>query len=453
MPNYLTELSPDNNTHVYQIKDKEAAPIDLLKDTVGWVGKNLLSKSLDEIKAINTSGTWSGNVYTHNSISYTLVVNSDGYITEVSVSGTASGNAELRLLQNFELEDGKEYILSGCIGGGDSTYKISLNQYYSGASHFSNCTNGDKSFVYNIASKGSNNIAISVLNGTPAMSNVKFYPMLRKADIADGTFEPYHESVEQCKFDRAEQRVLGAKNLLPVNKLRATRTYAGVTLTNNSDGTFSISGTANANANIDITQQLSLANGQYRFSLSESNISGLRVEGNGGVQIVSSFNTEANEVSFDATSTYTYYILQFCVKNGVSYNLTIHPMLRLASDPDDTYVPYAMTNRELTELATTQESAVTNIISGATIGDAGNHLIKVGKVVTLTLRLDGVTVSAWGTDICVIPEGYRPKYNIRALNISDLNLQPLQINNSGSIKSAVNISNSTVYIHTTWITS
>lgn len=41
MPNYLTELSPDNNSHVYQIKDKEATPIDLLKDTVGWVGKNI----------------------------------------------------------------------------------------------------------------------------------------------------------------------------------------------------------------------------------------------------------------------------------------------------------------------------------------------------------------------------------------------------------------------------
>ena len=43
-------------------------------------------------------------------------------------------------------------------------------------------------------------------------------------------------------------------------------------------------------------------------------------------------------------------MVQIVVKNGASIsNLTFKPMLRLASDPDDTYQPYAMTNRELTE--------------------------------------------------------------------------------------------------------
>ena len=72
MPNYLTELSPDNNAHVYQIKDKEAAPIDLLKDTVGWVGKNLNnSKYVTE---------------TSNAVTFTANNNHS-----ISVNGTATG--------------------------------------------------------------------------------------------------------------------------------------------------------------------------------------------------------------------------------------------------------------------------------------------------------------------------------------------------------------------------
>ena len=40
------------------------------------------------------------------------------------------------------------------------------------------------------------------------------------------------------------------------------------------------------------------------------------------------------------------------VRSGTTLsNAMVYPMIRLASDPDDTYVPYAMTNRELTEKA------------------------------------------------------------------------------------------------------
>lgn len=98
------------------------------------------------------------------------------------------------------------------------------------------------------------------------------------------------------------------------------------------------------------------------------------------------------------------------------------------------------------------ESAVTDIVTGASVGDAGNHLIKVGKVVTLTLRLNSVTLTAWDADLCMIPEGYRPKYNLRALNLFTNSVQALQINSSGSVKSTSDLSNATVYLHATWIT-
>ena len=43
-------------------------------------------------------------------------------------------------------------------------------------------------------------------------------------------------------------------------------------------------------------------------------------------------------------------MIEKTLANGQTVNnLVFYPMLRLASDPDDTYQPYAMTNRELTE--------------------------------------------------------------------------------------------------------
>ena len=44
-------------------------------------------------------------------------------------------------------------------------------------------------------------------------------------------------------------------------------------------------------------------------------------------------------------------------------NDVFYPMLRLASDPDDTYVPYVMTNKELTEKVAPFDFAVLNLTS------------------------------------------------------------------------------------------
>jgi hypothetical protein len=59
----------------------------------------------------------------------------------------------------------------------------------------------------------------------------------------------------------------------------------------------------------------------------------------------------SGEVEFAIdTSRYDGIKVGITVRNGVTLsNFLVKPMIRLASDPDDTYQPYAMTNRELTE--------------------------------------------------------------------------------------------------------
>ena len=85
--------------------------------------KNILPFDLADIKALNTNGTWAGNVYTYRGVAFT--VNSDGTI---SATGTATGgNASIKIFaasSNYEML-GKEVVLTGCpSGGGASTYRI-----------------------------------------------------------------------------------------------------------------------------------------------------------------------------------------------------------------------------------------------------------------------------------------------------------------------------------------
>ena len=365
MPNYLTELSPDNNAHVYQIKDKEAAPIDLLKDTVGWVGKNLLPTTLAQLKTLNSGGTWSGNSYSRNNATFVCSFNDNGYLTdvEVSTSGNASADTYLNLIPDTSVSlfnSNKSYTLNGNV---DDVVDLAYQDYLGSWGTKYNDSGEGVSFTPR-ASITKVTIYILVKNGTNISTAKNIKPMLRDASVTDSTFEPYHESVEQCKFDRAEQRVLGAKNLIDPSSLAyhgQTRTTNGITLTY-IDGVVNINGTATANTDFAI---LSYANiNSLRAVYGDMILNGCD---NGspstyfmylGVNNVNKFvHSENKEVLIDANATYT---LNLQVKNGTTVNnVKLYPMLRLASDPDDTYAPYAMTNRELTELATVQDGTIT----------------------------------------------------------------------------------------------
>jgi hypothetical protein len=151
--------------------------------------------------------------------------------------------------------------------------------------------------------------------------------------------------------------VLGAKNLL--KNTATSQTINGVTFTVNSDGSITANGTATNDAT------LSIAASRIKLQSNTSYIlSGCPTGGS-----FSTFNLSQNVTSTDSStdyfgfppdngngSTFTtgdaqlWYQASVRIRKGVTVSdLTFYPMLRLASDPDDTYVPYAMTNRELTE--------------------------------------------------------------------------------------------------------
>lgn len=433
MPNYMTELSPDNNTNVYQIKDKEASPIDLLKATAGWVGKNRL-----QIPASVVTQTVSG-------VTFTVTRNADGEVTEIDVNGTASARVDFEIKSKPQFSGTK--ILNGCpSGGSSSTYRI-LYSNESGSA-FADLGDGVEVTKYDDTQYPNNKIVIFVANGYTA-NHLKFHPMLRDASIIDDTYEPYHASVDKCKFDRAEQRVLGAKNLQDITA--TTQTKNGVTFTVNADKTITLNGTTTAWTDLNLYPDSEFPQGEYIVSTPIVTNAAYRIwDVTHNTELYNSLTDgESKRITVQANTTLRYLI---SINRNLTVNGTIKPMLRLASDPDDTYAPYAMTNRELTELATVQESAVTDIISGANVYDNTNYLVKYGKVVQMMVQLDNVTTaSAWNVIICRIPENFRPKRYVREKDTISGVLFNIASNGEVVLNQAV--SNLSIRFSTTWITS
>ena len=95
----------------YDLTQLEQQDRNALVEVVDEGAKNVLSWSLEEAKRINTDGTWSGNVYTHNGITYT--VNSDMTISISMVSGTTTHSRSVfKLSESVSNSYTNSYVLS-----------------------------------------------------------------------------------------------------------------------------------------------------------------------------------------------------------------------------------------------------------------------------------------------------------------------------------------------------
>lgn len=414
----------------------------LLKSTVGWTGKNKFDNHQDFfvgfIDVINSKFVLQSNYYT-------------GIVP---------------------VKPNTEYIITKQEG---KTFRIALSTDKPANNVSFRYTEANHTGTEITVTTGANDNYLSILFWSSANGDSGTYQqmantvMVRDASITDDTYEPYHESVEEeIEQIYADNGVLGAKNLL--QNTATSKTNKGVTFTVNADKTITINGTQDGtgdgadiyingdnvtgsrlklsdypskfiySADIDVPSTITI--GIWFYDTSNTFI---------GLQSIPAGQSEVEIIPPDNAVYFLPYVR--VNKSQTVTDITIGAMLRLASDPDDTYVPYAMTNREITEELTVQESAVTDIVSGAAIkSDLGNHLLKCGKVVYLTLSLDNVNITTSWTDVIFrIPEGYRPKYphQIRTALPSDLRLQ---FNKSGTVLTDKALSNSGLFISTSWIT-
>ena len=236
----------------------------------------------------------------------------------------------------------------------DGTYVVSVGTRLSSGVGFiikksdgTDLLSTNEQATFNVPNVGflSGRTSIYIPNGV-TLSNVTVKPMLRKADIDDPTYRPYNPQAIQNQLNA--QGVLGAKNLLPNNA--TSQTINGVTFTVNDDGTITANGTATAVANFNISLSISdtlscILNGCPSGGSDNSYRIGARYNNSG--TLTYNYDT-GNGCKINDISIVDRVFIQIASGQTVN-NLVFKPMLRLASDPDDTYQPYAMTNRELTE--------------------------------------------------------------------------------------------------------
>lgn len=148
--------------------------------------------------------------------------------------------------------------------------------------------------------------------------------------------------------------VLGAKNILPCQKTSA-EVIDGVTFTPLSDGKITISGTASGASSSSFRTVSKTAfvpkDGQYVITgnpWSDGNVAFLLYDSTAGQNIILFGGEQEKEATLYASHEY-YFSIAVGVGTAISPAVTFYPMIRPASIADDTYVPYAMTNRELTE--------------------------------------------------------------------------------------------------------
>ena len=142
--------------------------IEKIKDTLGYtVSKNLLE---------NTASST-----TLNGITYT--VNNDGSVT---VNGTATSNIQIIISGKLYLPNG-DYILSGCPeGGSEASYFLEVYSTTLGVFLY----DVGQGINFSINRNESYYVRIRVKSGC-TVENLTFYPMIRKADITDDTYEPF----------------------------------------------------------------------------------------------------------------------------------------------------------------------------------------------------------------------------------------------------------------------
>ena len=168
--------------------EKLVATIEPQQDLHGYAnpwpaggGKNILPMTVARLKLVNTDGTWNGNAYTLNGVTYSLIVDDGNNIEGISTNGTASAESDFFAGYNMVFPAGR-YTSTGCPSGGSATtYRMfTSNMGADTGEGVSGTLDGVKT----------TNCRINIKSGTN-VNGLLFKPMIRLESVTDATFAPY----------------------------------------------------------------------------------------------------------------------------------------------------------------------------------------------------------------------------------------------------------------------
>ena len=325
----------------------------------------------------------------YSSSGLTFTTNDDG---SVVLNGTINGYASMTIYNsNSVLPQGK-YALSIDSSSWENKARPQLEvRLYNGTTLVSTLAHVDYStqsqefeitqeIVDTFANTDTYLMQVRLFAQGGTYDNTIIYPMIRYASDTDDTWQPYILSNKKLESElnniHTTQNRVGAKNLLsyPYNNNGAES--IGVTYTVNDDGSILASGTATSYSYVDLKGNQNynpwfLKAGKYILSdgVSGSTNARLVIRLKKGSNIIKTFattNGNGKGIEFEVTDE-DFALLE----DGYSFNVriyvnsgtiddVIYPMIRYASDTDDTWQPYAMSNKQLTDAIMSNGEEIAN---------------------------------------------------------------------------------------------
>ena len=312
-----------------------------------------------------------GKNYLYNNAPTTSTSHHINFTKNADLTITANGNntdetaAWVKINENVSLPN-NDYVLSG---GKSATKNISFTI---GGTVYKDIGNGVQFTINNTV------IPEIILYIKGEVDNEVFSPMICTLDEWNKShdYEPYYVPVKDSKFDIADQQVLGAWNLLKYPYYDTTKSVSGLDYTDLGDGSVEADGTSTVSNN-DFTcfsrgiMNYELEAGTYYVSGcpeggSESTYH-LRISKN---KVYNNPSQGFDDLGIDTGDGFSFTLteksqLGVVIRVGqTSINhLIFKPMISL--EPNQPYVPYAMTNRELTEKST--KRIVTPTVDGTIV--------------------------------------------------------------------------------------
>lgn len=282
--------------------------------------------------------------------------------------GTFIGNTDNTAVV-ARIEHNTEYIARH-EGGNRFRLALSMEKPVVGGACYTVVNDADaKSYTFN--SGNYNYVLLHCNNVDLSLDTIK--PMCYKSVYgANLPFHPYNQQSIQHQINDITG-VTGVRNLL--KNTATTQTMSGVTFTVNKDSNgnvlnINVNGTPSADIYFRISSKFN-KNGTYYLNGIVNGSNTFRMQAyvyNTSNVFQRSYTDYGEGVEITINDgEYANIEIVIIASGGAISNTKVYPMIRLASDPDDTYVPYAMTNRELTDGLNTV-SAKVNRYSGVFSG-------------------------------------------------------------------------------------
>jgi len=403
----------------------------------GRKSKNLLNSNVNKYKGNGEVYKTNGDrTYTINGV--TCTNNGDGTYT---LNGTAGQGGAWFYFTYSQYEVGKQYKIVGIQKNtevfSDTKYAIKYDPWSGFVDNLVDWGNG----VTFTAEKATYESAIIVRTGR-TVTNEIVKPMLVDADLYPDTtyddFEPYGLILSEGKVESQ------SKNLLKLTL--QTTTQNGVTCTNNGDGTYTLNGTAGANTEFIIANDVNISDTNIEVDKTYKIVG---CPNNAPTNVYLDFIERKSDNTFirdniDSGSgnnitigqTTAIYRVKIYLKSGATANnLVFKPML--TEDTTLTYndfVPYNHTSINTSEILNTDFIGLNDVKDELIIHSDGS-----GELIKRVIEVDGGSLD-WKTETVSSGDNYyvkvsdsKPSSNVLMVDenaISDYTKQATERNNT-----------------------